>query len=85
MDAKESTYRNQGAAVFNRSNKDALNENFHLMEKSKVPAPGTYETEASDFPKIRLPRRGSVLQKKADEPDAKGKVVGKAAAQAKRA
>ena len=42
MDAKESIFRNTGAAVFNRNRTDILKEKYHLKERSAVPAPGTY-------------------------------------------
>ena len=49
MDAKESIFRNTGAAVFNRNRTDILKEKYHLKERSAVPAPGTYNSTFSEF------------------------------------
>jgi len=34
MDAKESIFRNSGAAIFNRNRTDILKEKYHLKERS---------------------------------------------------
>ena len=49
MDAKESIFRNSGAAIFNRGRTDILKEKYHLRERSLVPAPGTYNNSFSEF------------------------------------
>ena len=49
MDAKESIFRNTGAAVFNRNRTDILKEKYHLKERSLVPGAGTYNAEFSEF------------------------------------
>ena len=49
MDAKESIFRNTGAAVFNRNRTDILKEKYHLKERSAVPAPGAYNSTFSEF------------------------------------
>lgn len=49
MDAKESIFRNSGAAIFNRGRTDILKEKYHLKERSLVPAPGTYNNSFSEF------------------------------------
>jgi len=54
MDAKESIFRNSGAAIFNRNRADILMEKYHLKEKSQVPAPGTYNSNFSEFSGVQL-------------------------------
>ena len=40
MDAKESIFKNNGAAIFGRDKTDILKEKYHLREKAALPAPG---------------------------------------------
>ena len=40
MDAKESIFKNSGAAIFGRDKSDILKEKYHLREKALVPSPG---------------------------------------------
>ncbi len=49
MDAKESIFRNSGAAMFGRDKTDILKEKYHLKERLQVPAPGQYNSGFSDF------------------------------------
>ncbi len=49
MDAKESIFRNSGAAMFGRDKTDILKEKYHLRERKQVPAPGQYNSGFSDF------------------------------------
>ena len=49
MDAKESVFRNSGAAIFGRDKTDILKQKYHLREMSDVPAPGKYDSNFSEF------------------------------------
>ena len=49
MDAKESIFRNSGAAVFGRDKTDILREKYQLRERAQVPAPGNYNSQFSEF------------------------------------
>jgi len=54
MDAKESIFRNSGAAMFGRDKTDILKEKYHLRERTQVPAPGKYNAGFSDFSGLQM-------------------------------
>jgi len=50
LDAKESIFRNSGAAIFNRDEKtDILNQKWNKRERLQGPAPGDYNNHFSEF------------------------------------
>lgn len=49
MDAQESIFKNNGAAVFARDKTDILKQKYHIREKMQVPAPGNYNSAFSEF------------------------------------
>lgn len=61
MDAKESVFKNSGAAIFGKDRSDILYKKYNLKEKQNLPAPGHYNSAFSEFsgvpslPKVPAP------------------------------